>query len=297
MIVLMLVMGPLVAFAQDFDFDEVLTHLKTLTSDEFEGRGMDTKGGEMTKVYIAQQFENLGLRQFDSSWYQPFNVMHNMRLKKLKGDNVLGFIPGTEETNRWIVVSSHHDHMGIMDDQIYNGADDNASGTCALFALAEHLTAYPPRHSVVLVAFDGEETGLLGSKHFVDNRPMGDDAVLANINMDMIGRNDQNEIYLCGGGHWPELFGLIANMDKDSPLNVKYGHDGKDKKDNWTSSSDHSNFHKAEIPFVYFGVEDHKDYHEPTDDFENIHQDFYREVIGLVIKVFGRVDEHGSSLR
>ena len=265
--------------------------MKILTSDEFEGRGMDTEGGDMTKAYIAQQFQSLGLRQFDSSWYQPFNVIHNMRLKKLKGDNVLGFIPGTVETNRWIVVSSHHDHMGVMDDQIYNGADDNASGTCALFAVAEYFKANPPRHSLVLVAFDGEETGLLGSKHFVDNRPMGDAAVTANINMDMIGRNDKNEIYLCGGRYWPELFESLAGVAQDCPLNIKYGHDGKDKKDNWTSSSDHFNFHKADIPFVYFGVEDHKDYHEPTDDFENIHQDFYREVIGLVIRVLETVDQ------
>lgn len=284
-------------FAQDFNFEEVLTHMKTLTSDEYEGRGMDTKGGEMTKEYISYHFDSLGLKQFDSSWLQPFNVMHNLKLKKLKGDNVMGYFEGSEFPDRWIVVSSHHDHMGIMDDKIYNGADDNASGTCALFAVAQYLTANPPRHSVVLVAFDGEETGLLGSKHFVKNLPMAKDTVILNMNMDMISRNDKSEIFLCGKAHYPQAFEALSDLDELSPINVLFGHDGSDKKDNWTFASDHGNFHKADIPFIYFGVEDHKDYHQPTDDFENIHKDFYREAMALVIKVFSMVDERGSSLR
>lgn len=286
-----MILASVSGFAQSFDYESVLRDLKTLSSDEFEGRGMDTKGGEMTKAYIAQRLDSLGLQQFDSSWYQPFNVMHNMKLKKLHGDNVLGYIPGTEFSDRWIVVSSHHDHMGIMDEEIYNGADDNASGTCALFALAEHLRKNPPRHSVVLVAFDGEETGLIGSKHFVDNRPMGEDFIRLNMNMDMISRNDKNEIYLCGGSHAPGTFGLFVDADTWTDAKVMFGHDGSDKKDNWTFASDHANFQRAGIPFVYFGVEDHKDYHRPSDDFENIDQDFYEDVIELIIRCFEVVDK------
>ena len=87
-----------------------------------------------------------------------------------------------------------------------------------------------------------------------------------------------------------EVKKLILNFNQSEKLSLLTGHDGKDGKENWTNSSDHAAFHKKKIPFLYFGVEDHKDYHMPTDDYENIHPEFFVEAVNLIISVFRKLD-------
>ncbi|NNE55789.1 MAG: M28 family peptidase, partial [Flavobacteriales bacterium] len=246
--------------AQDINLDKTLDHLRTLSSDSFAGRGMDAEGGKMAQEYVASNFDSLGLQQFDGSWFQEFNVIHPMkRNKKLHGRNVMGYL--NAESDQWIIISSHHDHMGIVGDEVFNGADDNASGTAALFALAEYFSKNPLPHNLIFIAFDGEETGLLGSRNFVDNLPISKEKIIANVNMDMIGRNDKSEIYLCGATHYPDLFARFEEADEQVDITVLLGHDGADGKQDWTTASDHGNFHRQGIPFVYIGEEDHEDYH------------------------------------
>ena len=108
--------------------------------------------------------------------------------------------------------------------------------------------------------------------------------------MDMISHNDQNELYACGTHHYPQLKPQLQNID--SSINLLLGHDlpNDKKQEDWTYSSDHRNFHKRKIPFIYFGVEDHKDYHQPTDTFENINQEFYVEAVKLIAQVIEKYD-------
>ena len=114
--------------------------------------------------------------------------------------------------------------------------------------------------------------------------------VEANINMDMISRSDKNELFAVGTRYNETLKALIENFKVSGNIKLLIGHDGADGKQNWTNSSDHGSFHKKKIPFLYFGVEDHKDYHKPNDDYENIHPEFFKEAVNIIISVFNKLD-------
>jgi len=271
-----------------FDGDLLLQHVKVLSSDDFEGRRTGTQGATKAKQYIINEFGKLNIQPLGETYEQPFsfssrNIMYN-------GVNVLGFIKGSTFPDKYIVISAHYDHEGIKNGNIYNGADDNASGISALFSFAEYFEKYPPKHSVILAAFDGEEFELKGSQYFVDHSIIPLHNIIVNINMDMISRSDKNELFVVGTRYNPSFKELITSFSQMENMQLLIGHDGTDKKQDWTYSSDHGSFHKKKIPFLYFGVEDHEDYHKPTDDYENIHPEFYKEAVSVIFSVFKKID-------
>ena len=273
---------------EHFSKTNLLHHIKTLSSDDFEGRRTGTPGGLKAKAYIIEQFKALGVEVLGDSYEQPFSF--EGRDKSYDAVNVLGLVKGSAYPDKYIVISAHYDHEGIKKGEIYNGADDDASGISALFSFAEYFKTHPPKHSVILAAFDAEELGLRGARHFVDNPVIDQDQIYMNINMDMISRSDKKELYAVGPNYYEQLKPAIENAKKVEGFHLLMGHDGTDGKDDWTNASDHAAFHKKEIPFIYFGVEDHKDYHKPTDDFENIHPDFYATSVEVIISVFEQLD-------
>jgi len=273
--------------SQEFNTGKLLSDLQEFSSDEFGGRRPDQDGGKKSREFVRSRFELLKLAPFNGSYFQTFPI-ENREGEKYTGYNVLALVKGTEIPEKYIVVSSHHDHLGTREGKIFNGADDNGSGTCALFALGEYFSKNAPNHSIILVAFDGEEWGLQGSKAFISNPPVPIENVMVNFNMDMIGRNDQNEIYICGTRHYPELKDVCTSVASD--LTVLFGHDGGDGKQDWTQSSDHGPFHEEKIPFLYFGEEDHDDYHKPTDTFDGIQPEFYINAVDLVLEVIKAYD-------
>lgn len=271
-----------------FDEIELLKHVKSLSSQAFEGRRTGTKGAVKARKYIINQFHALQVKPLGKSFEEPFFFV---KKKNYEGVNVLGLVEGTKFPKKYIVISAHYDHEGIKNGKIYHGADDNASGLSALFAFAEYFKKNPPQHSVILAAFDSEELGLQGSKYFVKNTKIPLEDILINLNMDMISRSDKNELYVAGTSENKKLKYLMSNFNYSCNIKLLTGHDGYDGLDNWTYASDHANFHKQGIPFLYFGVEDHKDYHEPSDTFENIHPEFYVEAVKTIIEVFKKVDQ------
>ncbi len=262
----------------DFNTTTLLNHVKELSSDSYEGRETGTAGATKAKNYIIDEFKKLGVKSLSENFGQIF------QFKKIQGENILGYIKGSATPNEYIVISAHYDHEGIKDGKIYNGADDDASGISALFAFAEYFQKYPPKHSVILAAFDAEEKGLVGSFYFVKNSIIPKTQLKLNINMDMISRSDKKELYAVGPQHYPQYKSIVENVETAGELSLKIGHK------EWTHASDHAGFHEAKIPFIYFGVEDHKDYHKPTDDFENIHQTFYTNAVQTIISFFKKVD-------
>ena len=271
-----------------FDSELLLQHVKILSSDEFEGRQTGTQGAKKAKQYIINEFTKLDILPLGETYEQAFSF--SSRNKVYNGVNVLGFIKGSTFPDKYIVISAHYDHEGIKNGKIYNGADDNASGTSALFSFAEYFKKYPPKHSVILAAFDGEEFGLKGSKHFIDHSIIPLNNIVVNINMDMISRSDKNELFVIGTRYNPSFKELITSFNQLESIKLLIGHDGTDKKHDWTYSSDHASFYRKEIPFLFFSVEDHKDYHKPTDDYENIHPEFYKEAVNLIFSVFKKID-------
>ncbi|MEL0455022.1 M28 family peptidase [Flavobacteriaceae bacterium SZ-1-7] len=271
-----------------FSKTKLLKHIQALSSDAFEGRRTGSNGAVKARSYIVNQFYTLGVSPFYKQYERPFSFSNEN--KRYSGANILGFIKGTEFPDKYMVISAHYDHEGVKKGMIYNGADDNASGVAALFSFAEYFKSHSPKHSIVLAAFDAEELGLNGSKYFLNNLKIKLSQIKVNLNMDMISRSDENELFAVGTKHHQFLKKIILNTKGSGKLKLKIGHEDGDWKDNWTYSSDHANFYKKRIPFLYFGVPDHKDYHEPTDDFENIHPDFYIDAVKTIISVFEKLD-------
>jgi Zn-dependent M28 family amino/carboxypeptidase len=192
------------------------------------------------------------------------------------------------------VVSAHYDHLGIRGDALYPGADDNASGVAALLAVARTLREAPPRHPVVLAVFDAEELGLRGSRAFVAAPPAGTPPIGLDLNLDMLSRSDGSNLTVSGVGPQPWLRPAVEAEALRSPIHVHLGHDRPWYRaglvENWTDSSDHGPFADAGIPFLYLGVEDHPDYHAPSDTVGRIDRPFYEDVAGFVASLVNRLD-------
>ncbi len=276
-----------IGVAQSYDEAQLLERLKTLSSDKFEGRRTGEKGGLLAREYIIQTFKDLGVPSFGSKYEHKFTF--KARGKEYQAANILAQVKGSEFPDKYIVVSAHYDHLGIRDGKIYNGADDDASGVAALFSFAEYLKKNPPRYTVVLAAFDGEELGLQGAYYFVDKMKGANIAV--NLNMDMISRSAKKELYVVGTPHNKTLKSIIDTLKNPTESKLLIGHDGEDGKEDWTTASDHGAFHRAKIPFLYFGDEDHPGYHNPTDDFEDITPDFYKDAVHIILTVFAHIDK------
>lgn len=282
LILILFILSPVFLEAQDLDRNQLIEDLKYLSSDELAGRAPLSAGSKKAQAFIKKRFSSLGLSSQFSDYTQYFSFGEENKVENAA--NIVAFIPG-EESEKIIVITAHYDHLGVRDGKIYNGTDDNASGTAALLALAAYFTNNPPKHSIVFAALDAEERGLQGAKALVKDFPFHLDQVKLNINMDMISRNDQNEIYAAGTKHYPDLKSVLENAAKGESVNLRFGHDLPNTgHDDWTSASDHAAFHEKGIPFVYFGVEDHADYHKDTDTFEKVNQDFYFNTVNLIIR-------------
>lgn len=157
--------------------------------------------------------------------------------------------------------------------------------------MAEYFEDKNPKHNLIFAAVDAEETGFFdGAEYFVANFKNAKENIVLNVNMDMIAHNDSLRLYASGLYHYPQLAKPLKNIE--SPITLLFGHDNPNniQEEDWSSSSDHAVFHKRQIPFIYFGVEDHKDYHQATDIFENINQDFYVEAVKLIIQIIEKYD-------
>jgi Zn-dependent M28 family amino/carboxypeptidase len=278
------------ALSQEFfNENDLIKNIKTLSSDAFEGRRTGTNGAKKAKDYIINQLSSFNVLPLDKNFEQPFTFTYQDR--NYQGANILGCVKGTVTPEKYIVISAHYDHEGIKNGQIYNGADDDASGISALISFAEYFKKNPPQHSVIIAAFDAEELGLEGSKYYVNNSIVPLNNIVVNLNMDMISRSETNTLFAVGTRYDENLKALIANFKTIDKVKLLPGHDGDDNLENWTYSSDHASFHKKGIPFLYFGVDDHQDYHTPNDDFENIHPEFFKESVQVIISTFNNIDK------
>ena len=256
--------------AEEPDSARMLASLAFLSSDDLLGRRTGSEGSALARAHLVQAFEDAAVLAPADDFEFPFDIT-TRRGESLRGANVVGWVRGSETPDRYIVVSAHYDHVGVRGDQIYNGADDNASGSVAVVELAYTLAADPPKNSVILAIFDAEEIGLNGAEAFVADPPRPLESIVLNVNMDMVARGE-GLLWAGGAHHTPALAPILEAVAVDAPVTLRLGHDrpGAPEGDDWTNSSDHAPFHQAGIPFVYFGVEDHPDYHRPTDDFENV---------------------------
>jgi len=268
---------------------KLLKDVEILSSDAYEGRKTGTKGAELSRAYLSKRFEEIGLKPISAlGGYEQLFSFNNSAGEKVYGKNMLAYIPGKSE--EIIVISAHYDHIGVINNEVYNGADDNASGVAGLLKIAAHFKKQQPNHGIIIAAFDAEEMGLRGSKAFIADPAIPLTKIRLNINMDMISHNDKNEVYACGTFKNPGLKKyFIFNNNR---IKVLFGHDDPASgHEDWTSQSDQGSFNAVNIPFIYFGVEDHKDYHKSTDEYENINKTFFNDAVSAILQVTSNIDK------
>ena len=261
----------------ELDGERLLADVRLLSADSLEGRATGTPGGAKARAWVVEGFRRAGLTPFTGGYERPFTTTARGSSPAVSGANVVGYLRGTQQPDRYLVVTAHYDHLGVRNGQVFNGADDNASGVATLLALAGYFAGHPPRHSIIFVALDAEEVGLQGARAFVDSPPVDRAALALNVNMDMVSHSDRGELYAAGTHHTPSLRPIVERVAARAPVKLLLGHDSPSlpASDDWTTQSDHAAFHAARIPFVYFGVEDHPDYHKPSDDFGTITPAFF----------------------
>lgn len=276
--------------------EQLLADLRILSADDMEGRDTGSPGGERARAYIVSRLEALGVEAPPMGRLQPFQAEGRTRdgPRTFSGTNILGLIPGTRVTDRYIVVSAHYDHVGVVNGEIYNGADDNASGVASMLELAARLKANPPEHSVLIVAFDGEERGLIGARHFVEAPPVPLSSISLNLNLDMTSRAEtDNQLWAVGTYQHPHLRPVLEAVPAHGPVSLAFGKDTPEDTgaDNWVTASDHGAFHRAGVPFIYLGVDYHPDYHRPTDEFERVIPGVFAGATALAVSVFRALDQ------
>jgi hypothetical protein len=233
------------------------------------------------------------------------NAQTDVRLDRMQTANVMGVLEGSDPVLRqeYLVVGAHYDHLGFggpgsgsrMPDTnaIHNGADDNASGTALVMALAKNLSAKKAglKRSILFVAFSSEEMGLLGSKYFVDHVPVDRTAIKAMFNFDMVGRFDKekNAISVSGTGTSAEGDSLLTMLEPGLPFRVIHSPDGY-------GPSDHAAFYAANIPVFYFNTGVHTDYHTPFDDTEKLDFETSAKVGDFAASLIMTVDTLSKSL-
>src|SRR5690606_5268368 len=198
---------------------DLRAHVEYLADDKLEGRAAGTRGNDRAGDYIGKQFQAFGLEKVAArgrSWFQEFEADSD-RYKSVKTRNVAGLVEGTDETlkDEVIVIGAHYDHVGLgrfgsretqrssVDDKIHNGADDNASGTAGMLELAEAFAQHPAQRSIPFLACSAEEPGLLGSYHYCTEPLIPLERTVAMFNFDMIGRSEDDYLFVGGTGTSP----------------------------------------------------------------------------------------------
>ncbi|MBU8882508.1 M28 family peptidase [Kaistella sp. DKR-2] len=262
-------------------------NLYVIASDEMGGRDTGSPGQKKAGEYMIKQYQDMGVSHPDAldSFYQkvPAAYMNTGRGAGLPdSENILAFIKGSEKPDEIIVISAHYDHVGTKNGVVYNGADDDGSGTVAVMEIAKAFNkakkaGHGPKRSILFLHVTGEEHGLLGSKYYADHPiyPMAN--TVANLNIDMIGRCDpgncgKNYVYVIGSEMLStdlKKINVEANT-KVTKLELNYKYDDPKDPQRLYYRSDHYNFAKNGVPVAFFFDGIHEDYHKPTDDAEKI---------------------------
>ena len=283
------------------DRTQLLLDMQILAADDMQGRASGTEGNARARAYIISRFEQIGVSPIGDSYEYGFEYSSRRDPDKLQtGINVVGRIEGTSDSDRVMVLSAHYDHMGMRNGQIWNGADDNASGVSAMLAAASGFIANPPEHDVIVVAFDAEEHGLKGAHAFVSNPPIDQSDITFNLNLDMVAMSEERILWAVGTYHYPYLVPLVETVAATASVNLPMGFDqpSDEPGSDWTDLSDQGAFHAIGIPVIYLGVDFHPHYHEPTDTYENMTLDFFQDasqtIVDFAREADARLDEIGD---
>ncbi|MEL7284456.1 MAG: M20/M25/M40 family metallo-hydrolase, partial [Pseudomonadota bacterium] len=208
-----------------FSGSEAIDMLAALSADDMQGRKVGTEENARARAMIIEQFEALDVAPAGGTFEHPFkygtfadpNTGADTEPEK-SGINIIGQIDGTSDRDIAMIITAHYDHVGVIDGEIYNGADDNASGVVGMLAAAEYFSKNPPKHDVIFLAFDAEEDRLGGAIAFVADPYAPLDNIALNINFDMLSRGDNGLLWASGTHHWPEMKPVMAELAAEAPV-------------------------------------------------------------------------------
>ncbi|MFT7517116.1 MAG: hypothetical protein ACI84O_000906 [Myxococcota bacterium] len=287
--------APQTAPASDIRAIDLKAHIGFLASDALEGRESGREGGHKAANYVESNFRRIGLKPL-ANQDGAYQIDFELKRLGLTAKNVVAVLEGTNPAyaNSFIAIGGHHDHAGVggpgamgFPGEIHNGADDNASGTSGVLELAEYYAAHPLEHPILFMTFSAEERGLLGSKALVESGVLGNENIMFMINLDMIGRLDEDYLFVGGLGTATELHDLLDPIFEASDLDLELNDKGE-------APSDNTSFFHAGIPALFFFTNVHKDYHMPSDDADLINYDGEVRVLNLVTKVIASLDGASS---
>jgi hypothetical protein len=259
--------------------------LTYIASPALTGRRAGTAGNDSAAVYIAKRYWDLGLRgafndkscgrpaPCEASFFQLFGYPSEYPgTFERMSQNVAGIVPGTDSTlsAEYVVVGAHYDHLGRSNDHaldpwqfplMHLGADDNGSGTVGVLELARRLAVHPARRSIIFANFSAEELGLIGSRAFVENSPVRREAIIAMVNLDMIGRLRGKHLILYRGGDNERFDRLVDSVERLPPaLDFEL-----EREPTSRAPSDEISFERVGIPVLGFFTDYHADYHRAGD--------------------------------
>lgn len=270
---------------------ELKTHLYIVAADSMQGRETGSVGQKKAGKYLISQYKknNISYPKGATSFFQniPAEALNKRYGDKLNSsENIWAFIKGSEKPEEVIVVSAHYDHVGIKNGDIYNGADDDGSGTVALLEIAQAFEiakkeGHGPKRSILFFHATGEEHGLLGSEYYSQNPLFPFENTIADINIDMIGRRDvehpntNNYVYIIGADRLSSDLDAICSIAnaKYIQMDLDYRFNALSDPNHFYERSDHYNFAKHGIPSVFLFNGVHADYHKKTDTVEKIEFD------------------------
>lgn len=267
--------------------EDLKKNLYVIASDEMEGRDTGSPGQKRAGEYMVNYYKGLGISYPKAlgSYYQkvPSDFMKKRGGGNLPdSENILAFIEGSEKPEEIVVISGHYDHVGTRNGVVYNGADDDGSGTVAVMEIAKAFQAAKkagngPKRSILFLHVTGEEHGLFGSEFYTDNPVFPLANTVVDLNIDMIGRDDPENrgkqyVYVIGSEMLSSQLKVIneAANKKTNNLELNYKYDDPNDTERLYYRSDHYNFAKNNVPVAFFFDGIHEDYHKPTDDVEKI---------------------------
>jgi len=282
---------------------ELKQHLYIIASDSMQGRETGSVGQKKAGQYLIEQYKknNISYPEDLSNYAQkvPSSALKTRRGEFLNdSENICAFIKGSVKPDEVIIISAHYDHIGFKNEIIFNGADDDGSGTVALLEIAQAFKiaqkeGYGPKRSLLFLHVTGEEHGLLGSKYYTENPLFPLKNTVSNINIDMIGRRDKehslsnNYVYVIGAERLSiDLYNIVvATNEKNTQLDLDFRYTANNDPSRYYERSDHYNFAKYGIPSVFFFNGIHADYHRSTDTVDKIEFDAFAKRTQLVFAV------------
>ena len=284
------------------DSAAIVADVTYLASPALAGRLIGTRGNDSAAAYIARRYQALGLQALAAGYKQPFVAHPPVRegpRPAIPTQNVFALIPGRDAALRgeYIVLGAHFDHLGTSTDGaldpeahgVRRGADDNASGTAAVLALAAHFAQRPAKRSIIVANFSGEEQGLLGSGYFVDHMPVPIDSVGAMLNFDMVGRLRSDKLLVFGVATATEWPSIVDAANTQPRLAIAAQGDG-------FGPSDHSSFYAKNIPVLHFFTDQHEDYHKVSDLPDRINAGGEARIVALAERIARDVADRPARL-